>query len=241
MNDREYGQKLDRRSISRLLADTFATTADELQCDAVDTQMVLCAEALLDERQAAQRYPALFRHFHVCPDCRAEYNLLVQLAQMQRAGEFAQAPAIPAIPALITPVTTIVATAWPQRLVSILFPGFVPTLAGATVRGSNDFAFLPVMVHLGDDDRLQIEFAIAPSTIQPALRSLYCTITSSDPTLLATSARIWLATDDSPRRQQEQQLIDTDEIVFDELAPGRYHLHFALSEQEYVVNAIDLP
>lgn len=237
MRERENAINAKPTEVRRLLADVFATSIGEQQCDEVSAPLVLCAEALLDDQQAAQQYPVLFRHFRFCPDCRTEYDLLVQLVQMQKQRQVARPRTIPAMPVL----PTIVAEAGSQRLFNILFPGFVPAVAGASVRGDQSFNFLPVTVSLGDHDEYQIKFDVIPSSTQPTLRTLFCTIASNAPSLFATDAHGWLEVGDNPIRQQEQPLSDTGEIVFDELAPNRYHLHLHWLDQEYVINAIEIP
>ena len=237
MNSADEKRRAEQMGIVNLVEDIFATQANELYCDDVNELMVLCAEELLDDNLASQRYPALFQHFHFCPDCRAEYKMLSQLGSMEQSHQLQRPAFVPAMPAL----SGFANEPWSQRAFSMLFPGFTPSLAGATLRGSAKLNFEPVVVHLGEQGEIEVELELQASSTFADLRTLYCTISFHEPLTTLDGARIWLETAGNASHWQEQSLDDLAEVIFEELPKAIYTLHLHLPERAFAIQSIEIP
>ena len=83
----------------RLLEDIFAVQDEEISCDEAAILMARNAVDLYTDDEARQLYPALWRHFHFCPNCAAEYDLLMDLARQEGREGWIQPAQIPPRPA----------------------------------------------------------------------------------------------------------------------------------------------
>ncbi len=75
---------LDEASIDRLLCLLCDTRDDELTCDEVFGRLDEYVDCLLSHQQFAGPTPLVEHHLTLCPDCRNEYDALVQA--LRRAG-----------------------------------------------------------------------------------------------------------------------------------------------------------
>lgn len=70
--------KLTPAFLSRLLAAVRTTRADEVSCADCDIQLSIFAEQTLAGRDAAEAMPLLADHLARCPDCREEFEALLE-------------------------------------------------------------------------------------------------------------------------------------------------------------------
>ena len=223
--------------VIRLVQDIYATRDDEIQCDTASELMVLCADGVLADHEARQQYPALFRHFRFCPDCAAEYNMLMELAQLEANDQLSQPITAPPLPrekpsgSLLSQAAEIV-----HRL---RFPGFLAGAASVAVRGAT--ASAPVKVDLRGSD-LTLEIVKRRSSIHPDLWVLQCTVktTIADVTAQWEGSPIRLQSEASGALEEVLMLDALGEVIFDQVEPGRYMLYFRLLDQAYTVEGIEL-
>ncbi|MEZ4622825.1 MAG: hypothetical protein R2867_46015 [Caldilineaceae bacterium] len=221
--------------LGMLVADIQKTAHHEIYCDEAATQMILCANQQLTTTDAQARFPALFHHLDLCPDCAAEYELLLALQLPTQIDEADRPLEIPPLPAQFRPKTDTVL----EKLIRIVFPGFLPAATAGALRG-NQAGFVPVVVSLGEE-RPTLELRIQSSPDDRELRTLACTLQSptSMPSSFAT-ATIALETSDGDLLD-EQQIDNDGELFFDELVPEHYALRLHLAGQTYLIESIEIP
>lgn len=90
----------DQDASTRLVRDIFATTPADLSCDQARGLIERIARDGLSDVLARQRHPALWHHFRFCPDCRAEYTMLMELVRREAAGLLVRPDGVPPAPAV---------------------------------------------------------------------------------------------------------------------------------------------
>jgi hypothetical protein len=224
----------EQDSLARLVQDVFATRDDEIQCEEAGILIARCADALLSDDESRRQYPALWHHFRFCPDCAQEYRMVLDLAQLEAAGQLERPAHIPPLPDGGGPALW----ARAKDALTALFPGFPPTLVEAVTRG-DAWGFEPVEVTLAQGE-LQIAFDVAPNERDADLRDLFCTVSAADPESLE-GAPVWLQLGDEGPAVREKALDELGDVAFARLSPGRYALRLHLAGREYVVTGIVLP
>ncbi|MFN8443429.1 MAG: hypothetical protein U0175_21815 [Caldilineaceae bacterium] len=220
---------------SRLAQTIYATRDHEINCDQAAIQMAQRFAQALSETQAEQVYPDLFFHFRFCSDCVAEYKLLLELAQMEADGDFAQPGRTPPRPDQRTVAERI------GEIIERVFGGFVlpsPQLAGGRARGAK-LGIAPVITQL--TPQLSVTLDVDQSESNANLRSLLCTIESTAAEELAQIEGIVIQLEDASGQMAEESLDAFGSALFDLIAPGNYHLHFQLLGQAYTVRTITIP
>lgn len=232
-------QKRKSDGLHRLVEDIFATRTDEVQCEEAAIQMVLCADQLMTTDEARQQFPALFHHFHFCPDCAIEYQMLMELARLETVGQLAAVERIPPRPPLIEATGNLLASM--QEVIRFLFTGFTLAPADLPVRGLT-FGLLPTIIELAGD-KITVELDVARSKVDPAQRILFCRVETSASEIednLAGSP-VWLTVESTGKAEQRQILNEAGEVGFDQLAPGHYQCWLQLAGQTYVIDGLVLP
>lgn len=227
----------NQKGLTHLVNDIFNTEMQEIQCAEAAEQMVLCADALLSDEESQRRYPQLWRHMRVCVDCAREYQMLMELAHLESAGQLSRPADIPPIPdssesSLLSRI---------ERSVRAIFPGFAPDLSAALTR-SERLGTEPVEVEFGDGD-VVITLDVDKSEQHPSTRDLFCQIEVADGELMSQleSQPVWLRISQTDAIVQDQALDEMGDSCFSSIEPGTYDLHVSLGGQEYVVQGIGIP
>lgn len=228
----------------RLINDIYMSQEDDIGfgCDAAAATMERCAESLLSDEESQAQYPKLWRHFHFCEDCRDEYQMLMDIAQLEAAGGLIEPKSIPPIP---TEQPTSFAL-WFQdakEAIIAIFTGF--PRQPATMRRSRNQSFEPVEpaeIEL-DEGNLILTFDVTANSKEPDLRELFCFVEKEDEALQETLefAPVWLQQGPGGPVIQEQALNDKGNVTFSFLSPGPYTFRLYLAGQEYVVEKLVLP
>jgi hypothetical protein len=242
--------KNHQNGLTRLVQDVFMTESDEIQCEAASVQMILCAEALLSNAEAQRQYPDLWRHFHFCTNCAEEYELLMELAQQETAGQLERPAKIPALPSKdpspMRGVQTPAKDSLPvweqiQEAFKARFPGFRSELAGGLTRGlPADMELVEVTLAEG---QITVELGVDNSENNPTLRRLFCIIQAADSKLAARfdGSLVWLQAEGEDAVSQEQTLNELGDATFDEVRPGPYTLGLHLADQVYTIENVVIP
>lgn len=224
------------QGISKFLQDVFATNDEEIHCREAGTLMTQSADANLTHEASQERYPVLWRHLAVCFDCAQEYELLLALTNLEAVEQLERPSYIPPLPDGGKPAF------WKRAkdALTAVFPGFAPDLAAAITRGQERL-FTPVEVSLWDD-RLFIEFDVAPHEADPQYRDLYITMASEDEAIvkLLDGVLLWLQINDEGPAVYNELLLEAD-AIFTHVSPGSYTLRWQLASRECAVMNIILP
>lgn len=73
------------RLMQKMLGMVGRTRADEYACDQVHELMDQFAEAVMRGEDAAKLMPLVQHHLDMCPDCREEFEALMQILQAKPA------------------------------------------------------------------------------------------------------------------------------------------------------------
>lgn len=227
----------EENRLKRLIKDIFATRDDEIQCRDAAELIARCSDALLTDEEVQRRYPQLWHHFGLCPDCAEEYRAVMALAREEAEGRLPQSQPLPPIPAeseaLIQPDT--------KDTRALLFSGFSPAITVALTRGEEQIVE-PVTVTF-PRDHVSITLDVAPAAYDPQRRDLYCTVTteSDGPAQSPEGAPIWLQVSEHQTVVAEQTLDDFGDALFEAIAPDTYDLRLYLAGKEYRIAQIDIP
>lgn len=228
-------------SLVRLVQDIFSLRGDEIQCKHAGVLIAQCADALFSDEESQRQYSALWRHFHFCPDCAAEYYALMDMVRLEAAGQLEQPARIPSRPDKDRPAR------WPllQDAVRALFPGFSPALAEAIARGKEqDVGSETNLVDVAlAGGKLQILFDVAINEQDANLRDLFCTVSTADEDLQAAfeGSPVWLQMGDDGPSVQEKALNELGGVTFSHMPPGTYTFRLHLGGREYAVTGVTLP
>lgn len=226
----------DKEQLTRLVEDIFATRGDEVHGDTVEAQMILATEAQLADSDSQQRYPAMWHHFRFDPDAEREYRMMMELVQMEAAGELAQPARIPAPP----PKDDFGFGQQIRNAVSAVFAGFAPATASALTRGES-MGVEPVEIEFADGAFvIEVDVDIAESS--PELRDLFCRVMIDDE--LANqleAAPILLQTGAGGPILQEESLDELGDATFTNVEPGSYTIHLQLTDQQYTIENVTIP
>lgn len=231
----------NQQQLPKLIEHISITEDMEIDCSQAATQMEQIAAANLSEAQSRHAYPDLWHHFQFCPDCRAEYEMLVALAQAYHANELTAAAALPTIPGQTDSLLQRL-----QRAVDFLFGGFetavFSTDTSAALRRSHRGELFGDPVEIELDDDLLIIFDVKINEAEPTLSDLFCTVETAD---LADPAALegfaaWLLEDDKTVLS-EQSLDISGDVLFSQLIPGAYTLLLHINGRDYVINNLIVP
>lgn len=221
--------------LETLVADLAKTRPTEIYCEEAANQMVRCVFQPLDEAEAQARFPDLFHHLALCPDCAAEYALLMALQADPDGAGGEELPMIPPLPArFLAPTDTIV-----SQLIRILFSGFSPLAATGALRG-NQLGFAPVAISLGENGPT-LALRLQRNSTDPDLRTLVCTLHDWSP---MPSRRITptIALEASDGALLDEQPLDPDgEVFFEEIVADQYALRLQLTGNTYLIEDIVVP
>lgn len=233
----------EQQQLAKLVTDIYATDPTEIHCETAGDLMVLSAEADLTEAESRQQYPALWRHFQVCADCRREYQMMVDLIQLERSTQMATLPVVP--PA---PMPTNNRSFWQAvgETMQTVFGGFDSALPAAVSRGES-LGVEPVTVLLADG-LTTVEVDVEANERDAEQRDLFCHVERVDPATgdpvdesALEATPIWLQVGDDGPILAEQALDDFGDTFFTALAPGGYTLWLRLRGQVYAVHRLLIP
>lgn len=221
----------------RLVNDIFKTRPDEIQYDQAMRLMEHCAAELLADEQAQHRYPQLWRYFEIYPHIKAEYDMLMELARMDAAGQVSKPDRLPPLPGLEDTSQEAVSL---QSVVRALFPGFSTPQFALARRADAGASFAPVAIQLNDG--LSLECEIHPHSNRPESWDLFCTLLPGVPELAEALefSSAWLV-NETGILSQEATIDASGDLAFEQLLSGTYALHFNLSGQEYTITGLQLP
>lgn len=136
-----------RGALVAILAERYAPSPppEELTCATLDDlPAYLDRERAEGERAAAARYPAVWWHLWVCPDCAEEARLARALLDAEAAGELASVPAV-------VPPGPVALELWPPLRLErdFLYAAIAPQAALGAAWGEGDEATLLAEESLG--------------------------------------------------------------------------------------------
>jgi hypothetical protein len=213
-----------------LIQDIYSTRTDEIQCDEAQIQMAQCASLSLDEQAAQQQYPALFQHFRFCADCEAEYNMLLDLLQVEASQQAPQLAHIPPRPIAITAASLSEKPSPLRRLIEALF---VPlSLQTAAVRGDIYQYQTPQLVL-----NLYSNKAVGKARTW-TLHGMVRTIQGQAFTNIEDVILIKLAEPDAAK--QHASIEQDASFIFKGLEAGKYSLTLMTPEEEVFIRSFDV-
>lgn len=223
------------RNLRRLIDDIFTTEEDELSCDRALVSMAQSVDMGLDENASRRRFPALWHHFRFCPDCAAEYEMLLSLVQAESEQLLPATLAIPPRPGGKQP------THWrfEHSAITALFSGFSFSQAATRLRSEEGERKAPP-INMGP---LVIQLGVAPNEEHSGSYDVFCTVTTSDDALLVLlmGTSVWLQQGEEGPVVQEQQLDEFGETHFVTVLPGRYTVRLQIADQTYGLYRVDVP
>lgn len=238
----------ENNGLIRLAHDIYTVRHDEISYDEAAVLMERCADELLSDEESKAHFPQLWRYFKYSPDCYQEYQMLMDLARIEAAGELK-------VPETIPPMPTEKArgiTEWfegAKEAIGTLFSGF----SGFTIQpaaqyrtGSMGLTYEAIEVEL-DEGHLLITFDVKPNKSDPQLRDLHCYVETEEETEENTIeemlefAPVWLQQAANGAVVQEQALNELGDVTFCLVSPGDYTFRLYLAGQEYVVENVVVP
>ena len=232
MNDKQNGAIC-------LAHDIYSTEQNEIQCDAASDAMILSTEAGLPADASRRQHPMLWHHMAICVDCAREYQMLVELTQVDLATA--------SLPEQIPPIPQLAPVGVGQQLSNVitqLFPGFGPAMQSALTRGST-LSIDPVEIELGAGELL-LEIDVEANEHDPRRRDLYCQIDTEvqEEMDALEGAPIWLRRAEDEEHDGtflEQSLDELGSTFFQQLHPGTYMFGLQVSDRTYSITDITLP
>lgn len=222
------------RGLRQLVEDIFITKRDELSCDRSLAYMAQCVDMGLDEIASQRQFPALWHHFRVCPDCAAEYGMLLMLTQAESEETLPTALKIPPRPGSSRP------TYWTfdSSVITAFFSGFSFSQTAPHFRGKEGERQSDP-INLGS---LVVQLGVVPDEIQPDRYDIFCTVTTDDDSLAAMlmGGNVWLQQGEEGPAVEEQQLDEFGEAHFVAVLPGRYTLRLQVAGQTYGIRHLDI-
>jgi hypothetical protein len=228
---------MNRDKLRRLIKDIFATRNDEIQCREAEGLIARCADALLSEGKVKRRYPQLWHHLQFCPNCAEEYRAVIALARAEAEGHLPQTESIPPVPG----AAELQMREQIASLISVIFPGFSPSLRIAVTRGDESIVE-PVVIDF-PEEAVKITIDITTSEGDLQRRDLYCTVTTQEDTMRAQleGASLWLQTSRDRVVREEKTLDEFGDALFEGLKPDIYDLRLYLLGKEYRITHIEVP
>ena len=223
------------KAVHELVAEIYATQPVELFCDHTAVLMARAADSGLSEADLQKLYPELWQHFRVCPNCTAEYQMVMELAH----ADLLEPTNVPPIPEL----TSASAPFWGRvkEFVQTSFPGFQPDLSLAIQRGQDSLQIEPVTLPLTPD--MELSFDVTTHETDGSQRDLFCTLllTTDEGVEQYEGSPLWLQQVESGFILQEQ-LVDTlGDAMFSSIEPGSYNLLLFLGQQQYLITDVIVP
>jgi hypothetical protein len=224
-----------QKGIVHLLQDVFATKDHEIHCDQTTILMARSIHEQLSEDEGRRQYPELWHHFHFCPNCAQEYQMLGELVRLEANQQLVHPWHIPLPPDEGKPARW----GFPNNVIQTLFPGFSFALAtdARLVRQEREV----VEVSLAQSSVL-IEFDVASHGDEAQLYDLFCYVSVTDEALCdyVDGALVWVQLGDDGPAIQEKALDELGEVTFARLPAGKYALRLQLAGQTYAVTGIIL-
>ena len=220
--------------VQRLVHDIFAHGEDEISYDEASLLMARAADALLSNEEAQQQYPQLWQYLQIYPDGRVEYDLLMDLARADQAGQLQKARYIPPMPEASA------SGMWDQAVAALrqYFAGFAPLAAGS-MRSGGVGEFAPSQVDF-EQDGVSIDLEIQPSA-EAGNWDLLCTISTAETDQDLEFASAWLIHSQGGYVLRETALSEMGDVTFAGVQPGIYSLRIMIGGQEYWIEDIRLP
>ena len=216
----------------------FTTQGDEISCDEASPMMARCADAQLTTQASQKLYPQLWQHFQFCPDCTAEYEMIMDLAAMSDEAKVVPS-SIPSRPKLNE------TSLWEQisERLQITFPGFSTQFEQALARG-NDLDFEPVILML-EPTSIELELDVGIHESETSLRDIYCHfayVNEQDNNKLEGS-NVWIGEQDIWPKQIEDQILNSfGDVSFSRLEVGKaYNLAIHIEGMLFEITGIQLP
>lgn len=221
----------------RLIEDIYATRDDEIQCTEAAHLIARSSDALLTDEEVRQRYPQLWHHLGLCPNCAEEYRAVMALARAEAEGRLPETEQIPPPPAEGESKMGYGA----KDTIIRLFSGFSPLTAAALTRGEEPIAE-PTTIEFPADD-ISITLDVAPASSHPQRRDLYCTVTAERESLTEEleGAPIWLQISTDQSVVAEKVLDTFGDALFENLVPAVYDLRLFFAERELRISHIEIP
>jgi hypothetical protein len=236
MNDQQ------REWLLQALAHTSADATENLLCEAARDQLGLYIEAEMHQEDAQQRFPQLFNHLHVCPECREIYELLretlIDNADLLVDPEPIEQTTVPA-PAS-RPVTLAEAVNWAREQLQL----WQQTLQGRALvyRSSAPEAGEPQSIAIPGFNETRITMSLAVDGSQWQISGA---IVPENPVLQGVALRLYalsgLPSARSIAAVIEATVDDFDTFSFAPVAIGQYVLTIALPEGEVGLTFIGGP
>jgi hypothetical protein len=233
----------EQQQLIKLVADIFATDIMEIHCETAGDLMERSAEAGLTDDESQQQYPTLWQHFQRCTDCRREYQMMVDLVQLERADALATVTTIPPVPSAArqrTFWTTLGDT------LQTVFTGF-DTMAPANITRGESLGIEPVTLLMADGVTT-VELDVEVNERDPQQRDLFCHVERAEDSAEIVAeessleaAPIWLQVGDNGSILAEQALDEFGDTLFRELTPGDYTLWLRLGDQAHAVRSLKIP
>lgn len=234
----------ENNGLVRLVNDLYAVQHDDILYDEAVVLMQRCADGLLSDEESQAQFPKLWRYFKLDPDSYDEYKMLMDLAQLEMAGQLSQ-------PAYIPPMPTEEPTGirrWFKGVKDVIrasFSGF--TMQPSLVRRTRThmLGFEPVEMEF-EEGNLIITFELANdanSSTERPLRKLHCFVETEDEALeeRLEFTPVCLQEASSGMLVQEGALNELGDVTFSSLPAGDYTFRLYLAGQEYVVEQLIIP
>lgn len=227
--------------LAPLVVDIYAQRDDDIFYDEAVVLMERCAEELLSDEQAQAQFPLLWRYFELYPDSYQEYQMLMDIARLEAAGELKVPESIPPMPTEQRKGIS----SWFQEskeAITALFSGFTMQSAALHRRRSMALTYEAVEVEL-EEGNVLITFNVVANSTNPQRRDLHCYVETEEETLddMLEFAPVWLQQAGTSPVVQEQALNEMGDASFSFLSPGDYTFRLYLATQEYVVENVVVP
>lgn len=227
----------DQTRYIQLVTAIFNTEQSEIQCAIAADMMSQSTEERLSTADSQQRFPALWQHFHMCPDCYDEYQMLVELIRLEDAEQLVEPTAVPPVPTEKKP-------AWRMQIADAFttaFAGFPKAAAAPSIRGET-LGVEPVQLSL-DNEQFRLEFDVEISEQNSQHRDLFCAVESlvENGSSQFEAAPVWLQVGDEGPILYEEALDELGEAVFTNLPPDRYTFGLQIGQQLYIVQDLFIP
>ena len=232
----------ENNGLVALVVDIYAQQDNDISYDEAVVLMERCVKELLSDEQSKAQFPLLWRYFELYPDCYQEYQMLMDIARLEAAGQLSQPADIPPMP------TEKPIRRWfegVKDVISVFFSGF--TIQESLVRrtGPHTREFEPVEMEL-EEGNLIITFDLANDTnssTELPLRRLHCFIETEEEALeeRLEFTPVCLQQASSGVLVQEGTLNELGDVTFSSLPGGYYTFRLYLAGQEYVVEGLIIP
>lgn len=222
--------------LERALKRIYTTGSYDIQCNFAGELMARCIDAGLDLVDAQRQYPELGRHFNVCTDCVAEYQIMSDLSAYVADGD--------STPINVPPRPDLLGLQrWSQAITALTTPfaGFAPQTHAVLVRGV-DLDVEPVTVMLGDS--LTVELDVGVNERDATMRDLFCTVSAESTQIeqRLEGSSTWILTSADETMLCESAIDEMGSFAFERLSTDRsYAILLHIADQHHIISDIQLP